>query len=246
MRTYLQYVVGFNLSGPFYYVLLYLQLMLISRLLYGIVKRMHGKYYWMWEIGIGVVILFISSLTTNYTNVLDVYGGGGKILGGTYLFLFYLGMLISKHDIFKNITLKKSLLFSVVGFMLWFVWWGFECYDQFSLDSKLPFGAGFNPPSVTSGVMALIMLVFTCGVFSLFEYFKYLNWITTFVSWIGKHTLYIFLYHRLFLDYVMGYCYLSSNIWFKRIIYFSVMVFGSIIFDYFFHWVKKILVGLTR
>ena len=243
MRTYLQYVISFNLSGPFYYVLLYLQLMLISRFLYGIVKRVSGKRCWMWEAVIGIFILFISSFTTNYTNVLNVYGGGGKILGGTYLFLFYLGMIISKHDIFQNITLKKSLIMSVVGFALWFVWWQFACYDKLSLDSKLPFGEGFNPPSVTFGIMALTMLVFTCGVFSLFEYSKHLNWITIFVSWIGKHTLYIFLYHRFFLDYVLRNWGFSNNIWMKRIVYFSVMIFGSIILDYFFCYVKKILVG---
>lgn len=243
LKTYLQYVMGFNLSSPFYYVLLYLQLMLISRPLYGIVERIPGKVCWVWETGIGMVILFISSLTTNYTNVLNVYGGGGKILGGTYLFLFYLGMLISKHDVFKNMTLKKSVVLSVAGSILWFVWWRFECYDQFALDSKLPFGEGINPPGITLIVMAVIVLVLACGIFSLLEFSKYLSWITGFASWIGKHSLYIFLYHRLFLDHVIIRYFTTENIWLLRIVYLGVMIFGSILLQYLLYGTKKLLAG---
>lgn len=246
LKTYLQYVIGFNLSPPFYYVLLYLQLMLINRPIYDIIKRIPEKLYWIWEIGMGIVILFISSLTTNYTNILNVYGGGGKIFGGTYLFLFYLGMLISKHAVFKNMTLKKSAILSAAGFLLWFGWWRFACCNQFALDAKLPFGGGFNPPSITLSVMAVIMLVLSCGVFSLLEYSKYLRWITCCTSWLGKHTLYIFLYHRFFLDYIMKEIrkyFTTENMWLIRIMYLGVMILGSILLDYLLHWTKKLLTG---
>lgn len=189
-RTYLQYVVSFNISLPFYYVLLYLQLMLVSRLLYNIIKRIAEKYSVLWEIGLGIIILIISFLTTNYTNILNVYGGGGKLLGGTYLSLFYLGMLFSKHDVFRNITLIKSAVLTGTGFVLWLIWWRFACWDRFALDAKLPFGAGFNPPGITLGLMAVIMLFLACGIFSLFQYTKYLKWITSFCSG-GVNTHYI-------------------------------------------------------
>lgn len=181
-KTYLQYIIGFNLSGPFYYVLLYLQLMLVSRLLYNIIRNVPDKYGILWEMGIGIVVLIISSLTTNYTDILNVYGGGGKLLGGTYLFLFYLGMLFSKHDVFRNITLMKSAVMTGTGFVLWFIWWRFACWDRFALDAKLPFGAGFNPPGITLGLMAIIVLLLSCGIFSLFQFAKYLKWIVNFCS----------------------------------------------------------------
>lgn len=239
LKIYLQYVISFNISGPFYYVLLYLQLMLVNRPLYSIIKRVPKKYNVLWESGIGVIILIISSWTTNHTNILNVFGGGGKLLGGTYLLLFYLGMLFSKHDIFKNLTLKKSAVITVISFVLCLFWWTFACYDQFALDAKLPFGEGLNPPSITLGLMAVIMLFLSCGMFSLFQFTKYLNWITNFCSWIGKHTLYIFLYHRFFLDYIFHSFLLVENIWLKRVLYLSIMIAGPILIDYAFHWFKK-------
>lgn len=239
LKIYLQYVISFNISGPFYFVLLYLQLMLVNRPLYSIIKRAPKKYNVLWESGIGVVILIISSWTTSHTNLLNVYGGGGKLLGGTYLLLFYLGMLFSKHDIFKNLTLKKSAVITVISFVLCLFWWTFACYDQFALDAKLPFGKGINPPGITLGLMAVIMLFLSCGMFSLFQFTKYLYWITSFCSWIGKHTLYIFLYHRFFLDYIFHSFLLVENIWLKRVLYLSIMIAGPILIDYAFHWFKK-------
>ena len=239
MKTYLQHVVSFDMAGPFYYVLLYLQLMLISRLMYGVVKKLPERKAWLWEVGVGIVILFISALTTNYTNIFDIYGGGGKVLGGTYLFLFYLGMIISKYDMFSNITIKKAVVFAVAGATLWFAWFQFVCRDNMAIDKKLPFGAGVNPPSITLFVFALTVLVFVCGIFSLFEFFKVSGWITSFVSWIGKHTLYIFLYHILFLNHVLIKCTFIHNIWYLRILYFTVMIFGSIAIGYAVKWIRK-------
>lgn len=243
LEIYLRYVFSFNISGPFYYVLLYLQLMLVCRPLYNIIKKVPEKYSVLWESGIGIIVLIVSSWTTNRTNVLNVYGGGGKLLGGTCLFLFYLGMLISKHDIFRNLTLKKCAAFTVIGSILYFILWSFTCYDHFALDAKLPFGTGFNPPGITLGSMGVVMLFLSCGVFSLFQFTKYLNWITSFCSWIGKHTLYIFLYHRLFLDYILPRFLETENIWLKRIVYLIIMFVGPIFIEHAFHWLKKAFSG---
>ena len=242
-KVYLQYVINFNISLPFYYVLLYLQLMLVSKPLYNIIKKVPKKYIVFGEIGIGGVILIISSWTTNHTNILNIYGGGGKLLGGTYLFLFYLGMLFSKHDIFRNLTLKKSVIITVSSLVLCIFWWSFAFYHRLALDAKLPFGNGVNPPSLTLGLMAVIMLFLSYGMFSLFQFTKYLNWITSFCSWIGKHTLYIFLFHRFFLDHIIHRFLATENIWLKRVLYFSIMIMGSILIEYAFHWLKKAFVG---
>ena len=168
---------------------------------------------------------------------------GGKILGGTYLFLFYLGMLISKYKLLENITLKKSVILSVTGFILWFVWWRFTCHNNYALDSKLLHDSGLNPPGITLWLMAVIMLVLACGIFSLFAHMRYLRWITDFASWIGEHTLYIYLYHEFFLNYFLINHFTIDNIWIKRIVYISVMVFGSILLDYIVHYIAGILSG---
>lgn len=179
LLAYLRYVVSFNQCAPFYYVLLYLQLMLVGKLLYSVISRPAGKYPLIRDIAVGAVLLAFCSWTTGYTDILGVYGGGGKLLGGTFLFLFYLGMLVRRYGLLENVTLKKAAILSAAGLVLWYVWWRFACVDHFALDSRLPFGGGFNPPSITETVMAVAVLCLSCGVFSLFEYCRYLRWITS-------------------------------------------------------------------
>ena len=211
IKKYCGYVMHFNLSGPFYYVFLYLQLMLVSRFLFDLLNKVVKKYGFIGEGILGGFVLLFGAWATNYTNILDIYGGGGKLLGGTYLFLFYIGMVFSKHHFFENRSLKRVILFTLSGILLWFVWWNFECRNQFGLDSKLPFGNGLNPPSISSSVMAIIVLCSCFGIFSLLLYIPYLKLIVNFVAWLGKHTLYIFLYHRFFLDYILVLFDLQTN-----------------------------------
>jgi fucose 4-O-acetylase-like acetyltransferase len=115
---------------------------------------------------------------------------------------------------------------------------GFLCYDEMALDARLPYGIGINPPSITLSILALIVLGWSCGVFSLLEYSKHLCWITNFSSWIGKNTLYIFLYHLLFLSLSSKY-FIIDNMWIKRTVYLCSMIFGPILLEYIFKWIKN-------
>ena len=66
------------------------------------------------------------------------------------------------------------------------------CIDNFKLGAGLPFGKGFNPPSISILILAVIVLCFAFGIFTLLERYKYTAVISNMVAWIGKHTLYIF------------------------------------------------------
>lgn len=79
---FLKYLVSFNISGPFYYVLLYIQLLLISPVIFyfiefAVKKSDWGRFSKMLYLGLGCgVVLAVSSWTTNRTNILNIYGGG--------------------------------------------------------------------------------------------------------------------------------------------------------------------------
>lgn len=104
----------------------------------------------------------------NYTNILDVYGGGGKVLGVTYLFLFYLGMIFNKYKVFHINNRMKSVLIFIVSAIASFCWWRGICSGlQPVIDSKFPLGDGFNPPSFTFGFYAVLMM-FSCFGFLLY------------------------------------------------------------------------------
>lgn len=238
--VYIQYLTKFNISGPFYYVLLYVQLMLLKKVLLNVLNKIPCRFSAVFEILLGGIILYICYLTTNYTNILDVYGGGGRLFGGTYLFIFYLGMIFKKHGVFDKVSLQKSLVFSITFIVAYYIWWRFMCINCFELDASLPFGNGGNPPSISILILAVIVLCLAFGIFTLSERNKYTAFISDIVAWIGKHTLYIFLYHMFWRIFVLEQ-YTFENINLKRIVYLSVMIFGPIFIEYIIIFIKKIL-----
>lgn len=239
--TYAEYLIGFNASNPFYFVLLYIQLMLVNKFMYNILAKKAGKLTKMKDFVWGGVFLCISILTTKYSNILGIYGGGGKLLGGTYIFIFYIGMVLSKYNIFSKNNWKKSVFCTCVFGVLWVVWNIYSINNWLVIDDKIPCGWGINPPGITLMISALFMLFFCYGVFTLLERHKYTIWITDILGWIGRHTLYIFLYHRFFLDFILSRHVPIDNRWIKWVVYLSVMIFGSIFIEYIFVKFKEYL-----
>ncbi len=236
--TFIDHLIHFNASGPLYYVMLYLQLLLISPLIFQFFSFTKKKRFGpLIEAAGMVVVIFLCFLTTNYTNILDIYGGGGKLFGGTYLLLIYIGMWFGKY--YPKIHLKpavKWILFTV-SLAAAAGWWLFLCKDQFNIDSRLPFGKGFNPPSISLFVQAIIVgtMFFSLGEIlndhnnslpaKLFHAF----------SLLGRHTLYIFLYHKLILERIINISKITGirvrNLGIRAFIYFSLMIGFSLLLE---------------
>ncbi|MCR5623317.1 MAG: hypothetical protein K6G18_15865 [Treponema sp.] len=244
--TYLTASIQFNASGPFYYVLLYIQLLLAAPVLFYALKLAVYKYS-ACKIKMIVICaiygggtLLVGSLTTRFTNILGIYGGGGKVLGGTYLFLLFVGMVLAEN--------YKSLKGGLPGLMAFTAlvacWWRFESCDCFALDARLPFGAGYNPPSVSSITMAFLVAGTVFNLGSVLERFRIGRKAAGAWAWLGRHTLYMFLYHRYFLDFWLGKLpIINGNIWVKRISYMAAMVLGSIAVEYAVGWAKAKFLG---
>lgn len=230
VKEYCIGVLKFNIQGPFYFVALYLQLMIINRILYNLVSKLSLKKNFL----LGGCILIIATVTTQYTNILNIYGGGGKLFGGTYLFCYYIGMMFIKYDVFSD-NIKRGIFFAVSGAIGYFVWWKFVCIDQLVIDSKLPFGSGMNPPGVSLFIMSILVLGLVYGLCMLLQRLN-LNLVVDSVSWLGAHTLYIFLYHRAFLDVLSSRIDLENQI-LKGIICFGAMVIGPMLIE----WMMKVV-----
>ena len=245
LEKYINYVIHFNISGPFYYILLYVQLLLISPIIYSLLNASEG--------GMGKKILFwggviaIASLSTNYTNILSVYGSG-KLFGGTYLMLFCIGMCFAKY--IGRIWMDKvpAVMCFMVGLILTITWCRLVQINRGQIDAFFPFGRGINPPSVSFCIYA-ILIAFTLFCFEvlLTAYnFSRIKRVFGGIAFWGKYTLHIFLWHCFFLEIVFPFAknqtgILIGNMWLKRIVYMLVMILGSIligsIFDkmhYFF------------
>lgn len=231
--SYLNCLVHFNASLPLYYVFLYLQLMLVSRLLFEILQYCpRNKKGYIQEIILFMFIIGISIVTTNYTQILDIYGGGGKVLGGTYLILFYFGMLIARHEWLAKETNKKSVLIWLMSSVCWLLWWKNLGNSRNLIDSKVPFGYGFNPPSITFMVFAIFTLFAVYGFCKILEKKDSTKKLVEIGSWLGTHTLYIFMYHMIILYFfIMPYLNIE-NVWLKRGVYWGLMILIPIILEY--------------
>ena len=75
--TYLRSLIFFNASGPLYYVLLYISLMLVNKIMYNFVA-FKTRAAVLKDLSVGYCVIAIAYITTNYSNILNVYGGGGE------------------------------------------------------------------------------------------------------------------------------------------------------------------------
>lgn len=236
LRNIVLRVLYFNASGPFYYISLYLQLIAANAILYRVllICSEGGRLSCCIKLLVGAVIVVISALTTLHSNLLGIYGGGGKLLGGTYLILAYVGMAFAPYLIKKR-TSKYLFAVAACTSILWagvlkYCWVCNTIDDFLRLDVKFPFGSGLNPPGVTLMCYSGIVLFWCFSIGSLCAAGNHLILkITRFFKMIGENSLYIFLYHRLILDYFLCPYVVIENIWLRRIIYIACMVYIPIV-----------------
>lgn len=233
-----EHLIRFNAAAPFYYVILYLQLLLVTPLIYRWFSLTDKKKPAILMETAGLLpVLLICFLTTNYSNILNIYGGGGKLLGGNYLLLLYLGMWFGKY--YHSLSPKPAVKWA--GFVLSLAaaagWGLFLCRDQFRLDSHLPFGAGMNPPGISLCTHAA--LIFAAFYF-LGEILKdhgtgFPARVFRVMSLFGRHTLYIFLYHKLIQQQVRLFSKSTGirihNLGLRAVFYFALMIGLSLLLE---------------
>lgn len=249
VKTYLYQLIHFNASGPLYYVSLYLQLMVVSwPLVWCLQKCPKNLIGYTKEALLFLIISCIASFTANYTQILDIYGGGGKLFGGTYLVLFYLGMLMIKHGWFEQESLIKSILIWSISSVAWIFWRKKLVIFRMVIDSKVPWGEGYDCPSITIMLFAIFTLFAIYGICKILEKTEITRKIVQAGSWLGERTLYIFMLHLVILYFwLMPYIEIE-NIWLKRIVYMVLMIVLPLVIEYIVKtcvkWIKVLAGGI--
>lgn len=242
----------FDISDPLYYVMLYIQLLLTSPVIYYLINCIFKEFKLgkllksVFALVLGCGILLVGILLSNHTNIFSIYGGGGKLLGGTYLLLLYIGMLIGVfYEKIKNIKfIYKVVLMAaaVCGTILWF---RFMCVNDFALDQRI-MESYINPPGPSLMIYAIIVFFAVMLAIDLLERTgkKAVNIILKPFDYIGSHTLYIFFYHKWWLDFVIPH--IPENIRFCNkiiswIMYFGIMTVGALIIGMVIHKMIEII-----
>lgn len=167
-NIFLNSLLHFNAQAPYYYVLLYVQLMAISRIIFCYLEKPATKLEQFFKVAILVSVSFAVALFTHYnSNIMGIYGGGGKLLGGSYLILFVLGMIFQKYSVLdqRSRWINISLILLCGVFLLTFA--REECRTGYAFAAKLPFGGSINPPNISQMLIALTLLALCAACYNL-------------------------------------------------------------------------------
>jgi len=147
-------------------------------------------------------------------------------------------MLFGKYC--TRINLKK--LVWIIAFLitagLTILWYSFILRNRFHVDTYFPYGNGFNPPSISLITYAILVGFMIYNLEKVVSLNSISLRIFRMISGIGKHTLYIFLYHiicksflDIFLTFLFGKNIVITNVFVLCAIYYAFMLFIPIIIE---------------
>lgn len=191
----------FSFSGIYYYVLVYIELLLVGGLLCRIVIKLKGCTHLLCKyIFTGTIILCFSVWSINYTYVIPTFGAGQYLFGGTCILVYYLGIIFAEICNKWNIINKGilgQLVVSICAIVCLLVLW--TRLDAIN-DTPVLIN-GVNPPGIIVILYAILVIVAIRSLDLIINSanFKYIKKIWSLFCWIGQRSLWIYLLHTLFL-----------------------------------------------
>lgn len=237
----LKNLVCFDASAPFYFFAFYFQLMIITPALYRLLKYcVHHKWGILLNLLTVTGMFIFGILSIQFTYITPTFGGGEYLLGGSYLFLFYCGMLFSTRNMYidclrgmKQITLKVIIgIVSMTGCLILWLNLAEQRLEYRTIGYHL-FGDGVNPPGILLMLYAFLVFLSLYCIFSLLCECKgkAIQRVIELMSKYGRHTLYVFMYHCLIRDFVMKFDFIPLPVWLFYAILFMLMLFGPLIIE---------------
>lgn len=239
LMTFLNFLIHFSAAKPFYFIVVYLQLIILSRPICKLVNSMCISnrttfHKCLLYAASSVVVLVISSVSINYSFVTNIADAGERfVFGGTFLFIYYIGHVIganiwkmnskitnmNKPYIYIYILISSS---AVCGIIV-------KHFTDRGFTSNSWFGTGKNPPGISIMIytMAVFGLLLSVNWFIDRVSFKPLIFVRNIIAWFGKYSLYIFLFHIAVLNILNQssipiWC--ADHIWMKRFIYIGIII----------------------
>lgn len=234
LESYISCLLDFSIATPYYFLVFFFQLILIAPFLLSWCDFCDSrKWKYAWHAGTILILCVCSSVFIHYTYILPVHGGGKYLFGGTYIILYYLGILLADLNIFDK-TVKQRILILCVSISGWIVWWLLGVYRKLPFDTWMEpyWGGGFNPPSVQFIVFSIITLFVLYSLFSLLEElsWKIAKKVVDSFAFLGKYTLYIFFYHLMVKDFIVANLpFVCENMWVMRVCVFIPMIIVPVI-----------------
>lgn len=240
-----QALLYFNAAGPLYFVAVYIQMLIITPLLVGCICWAEEKCRCLRHMSILTLIFFASYFTDHYTDILRIPLGGGNLFGGCWLIFWYGGMLFAVKK--RELNARVKLILAVVLWTLCLLWE----YVFILKGWNSRFGSMYHSATIVmtwwNALEAFLVVFFIKETVELLES-KENKLVMRFLSpicYIGRKSLYIFMYHLLFRDIYFTY-FSYGNIWIKRVTCFGFMVGGALCLEYCLRKLKQGIDGILN
>lgn len=199
--SFIKSCVNFDASGPFYYIAFFLQLLCVAPFFYYLFSAEGGKLRNIFKVIFYFFTILIAYGCIKYTRIGTIYGGGRFLLGGSFLILYVTGQIIY---IYRNIFFRKN-----INLFLFIIAFSHLMLFQFSCFDCIPSVNNVNPPGLWLIFYAVAIFF---GISFLFRYFPHFwSVILSPVSFLGKYSLEIFLYHELIIRLSNNYFRIGSG-----------------------------------
>ena len=243
----LQKLITFKATGPLYYVAVYMQLIIITPFLIGIINLCERNNRMLRFILVWVLIIAISYCTTHYTNIFDIAIGGGNLFAGPWLLFWFAGMSIRYVE--KGITLsQRQKKYALVLLTVMIAGWQYLFVNR-GMNSSLGHILNSRQVGLTWANALETLLIFFWFRLSV-EMFENAakgmgKWVLKPLDFMGRHSLYIFLYHMLFFRIYRDYLEVQGRI-LNRWLCMSFTMIAPVLFGLLLKRVKTVFSTLMK
>jgi fucose 4-O-acetylase-like acetyltransferase len=219
----LKKIITFSVAGPLYFVFFYIQLIAISIFIYRLINHQKSKIL---DIPLLILFYIISYFLNKFKIINSFYGGSGVLFGGSFFFLYVLGLFLKKYENIFNLKKTNIILLITSIIVLTF----FEIFNLISISWSNP---------ANNYLIVYTLIVFSL-VFSLFQLLlNRFPKILFFITIIGKYSLPVFLYHTLFIN-------IFSKIFNSYLILIPLSIYLPILLVYLKNQISKSLASSHR
>lgn len=227
------HIIHFDASGPFYYIWVYCQLLVISPVLEGALNWADAKGIkgYVRRAAVLTAVLSICYFNVTYTSAFQLSSSGGHLGGGIWLFYWYMGMRMKA---VLDCEFKHPKAAFGVSIFLLCIWEYIFIFKDYIVCFQAMFGdtqiSGLNWMHALQTV--LVLFAVKSGMACIENRGKRIwDIVIRVFCFIGRNTLYIFLYHLLFLDIGMK-LWPGQNVFGRRLFLGILMTAGPLCLKY--------------
>lgn len=233
----LLYVLSFRFQSVDYYIMFFIQLILISPLLFREICY-ESNHNGIRHLCMIFLILLLDYLTVNYFHLDDSFYGGAKyLLGGPYLLVFYVGMLFEHYHGYQFIKDNKKYCFPIIFLIFAFFICNMIKINQFSavlgLYTNCLFPNELNPPGISLILYSLSMAAFIIVTDIILNSKE-----IPLLCFIGKHSLFLYLFHFYIMTIASNY-FVISTVYSKILLVLAMFILPIILEKFYSHILTK-------